>query len=203
MRQHPVPQNITGFEFKLIGFLTLRQFGYLAVAGVLDFILFSAKPPLLVILVFAGPISTLALALAFFRINDLPFEISLAAFLKLVTSPNVRVWHREPKVLGFLEPQFSIYLQHQQGQDEPKVVSDRSKLNNYLATTKNPRTKLMADMIEQRRLAQLHFTTLESEPQVFIPPQIDEAGSSEAKVVLPKLQRMVDIIQKSTVQEGV
>jgi hypothetical protein len=40
---HPIPRQITTFEFKLIGFLTLRQFIYLVIfipAGYLTFILF-------------------------------------------------------------------------------------------------------------------------------------------------------------------
>ncbi|EKD47460.1 MAG: hypothetical protein ACD_66C00049G0001, partial [uncultured bacterium] len=28
MEQHPVPQNVTGFQFKLIGDITLKQFAY-------------------------------------------------------------------------------------------------------------------------------------------------------------------------------
>src|SRR3989338_3504339 len=113
MQQHPIPQNITGFEFKLIGFLTLRQFGYLAAAAIADFILYSAKLPVFVIVAIGGPITLLALALAFLPVNNLPFERWLAAFIKTIYSPNTRVWHREPKIIGFLEPQFSVYLRQQ------------------------------------------------------------------------------------------
>lgn len=167
MQQHPVPQNITGFEFKLIGFLTLRQFGYLGVAAVVTFILYSAKVPFLVMVFIAGPIVLLALALAFLPINDLPFERWLAAFLKTVYSPNTRVWHREPKSIGFLEPQFSVYLHRQSEHIEPKVVKNRSTLDNYLKTHRKLTNKSLVDINEERRLAQLEFPPTEKEAQIF------------------------------------
>src|SRR3989344_257882 len=128
MQAHPVPQNITGFEFKLIGFLTIRQFGYLAAAAIFIFIIYSAKLPFFVVLLIGLPVGGFAVALAFVSLNNMPFERWIAAFFKTVYSPNVRVWHREPKDIGFLEPQFSIYLHRQSVAVEPKVVSDPTKL---------------------------------------------------------------------------
>jgi len=173
MQQHPVPQNITGFEFKLIGFLTLRQFGYLAAAAIFTFILYSAKIPIYVIVVLAGPLDLLALALAFLPVNGQPFERALAAFLKTVYSPNVRVWHREPKVLGFLEPQFSIYLKSQSNiAGEPRILSDRSKLNAYLQSHKLEKRKMLVDINEERRLQQLKFSPLKGEREIFVAPNL-------------------------------
>lgn len=180
MQQHPVPQNITGFEFKLIGFLTLRQFAYLAAAGIFTFILYSAKIPILVILVIAGPFDLLALALAFLPINGLPFERALAAFLKTIYSPSVRVWHREPKVLGFLEPQFSIYLQSQNNPADQRILSDRSKLNAYLKSHRLERNKSMVDVNEERRLGQLQFSALNQEKEVFVSPTLSDLSPDPA-----------------------
>ena len=45
MEQHPVPQNISGFQFRLIGDITLKQFGYLAGGIILGYI--ALKLPLL------------------------------------------------------------------------------------------------------------------------------------------------------------
>ncbi len=172
MQQHPVPQNITGFEFKLVGFLTLRQFGYLAAAGIFTFILYSAKIPIFVILVLAGPLDLLALALAFLPVNGLPFERALVAFLKTIYSPSVRVWHREPKVLGFLEPQFSRYLQSQNNPSEQRVLSDRTKINAYLKSHRIEKKKALVDINEERRLTQLQFAPLREEKEIFVAPSL-------------------------------
>lgn len=193
MQQHPVPQNITGFEFKLIGFLTLRQFGYLAAAAIFTFILYSAKIPIFVILVLAGPLDLLALALAFLPVNGQPFERAMAAFLKTIYSPNVRVWHREPKVLGFLEPQFSIYLQTQSNTvGEPRILSDRGKLNAYLKGHQIEAKKSLVDINEERRLKQLQFSPLKGEKEIFIAPKLADLSpnpSNNAVAAPVRLQR--------------
>ena len=44
MEQHPVPQNVTTFQFRLIGDMTIKQFGYLAGGAIVAFI--SYKLPL-------------------------------------------------------------------------------------------------------------------------------------------------------------
>lgn len=181
MQQHPVPQNITGFEFKLIGFLTLRQFGYIAAAGIWTFILYSAKVPFFVLLVLCGPLDVFALALAFLPINGQPFEHAFVAFLKTIYSPNVRVWHREAKILGFLEPQFSIYLQHQNQNEVPKVYSDRSKLNRYLNSHKKVVKKNLVDINEERRLSQLAFSPINAGKEIFVAPKLENLSSDPAE----------------------
>lgn len=201
MQQHPVPQNITGFEFKLIGFLTLRQFGYLAAAGIFTFILYSAKIPILVILVIAGPLDLLALALAFLPVNGQPFERAMAAFIKTIYSPNVRVWHREPKVLGFLEPQFSIYLQSQSNTSgEPRILSDRSKLNAYLKGHQVQRKQALVDINEDRRLKQLQFSPLKEGREVFVAPNLASLSSDPTKNIAAeplRLQRNDQVIEEA------
>lgn len=178
MQQHPVPQNITGFEFKLIGSLTLRQFGYVGGAGLLSFILYSAHLPFLVVLLIAGPIDLLALALAFFPYNDMPFERYVVAFIKTIYSPNVLVWHREAKTLGFLEPQFSIYLHQQNQLEAPRVLSDRTKLTKYLLEHKKTQTKSLVDINEDRRMQQLNFPLLKNEKEIFIAPNLTNIATN-------------------------
>lgn len=40
MDQHPIPQDVTGFQFKLIGTMTVKQFGYVASGVVAAVILY-------------------------------------------------------------------------------------------------------------------------------------------------------------------
>ena len=77
---HPIPQNVTSFEFKLVGDMTLRQFLYLAAgAGVayVTFLLFAASAPLLawpIIVVSAG----LIVLVGFFSGSSCDFIIFLS-----------------------------------------------------------------------------------------------------------------------------
>lgn len=156
MQAHPVPQNITGFEFKLIGFLTIRQFGYLAAAGIGSFVIYLLPLPFgiikfLLILI----LMPLGAALAFLPINDLPFDRWLVAFIRSVYAPTKRVWRKEPVVIGFLAPEFSVYLQHQKAPAQA-ARSDRAKIDSYLSSHQHGGPSSMLDIEEAKKLASLN-----------------------------------------------
>ena len=196
MQAHPVPQNITGFEFKLIGFLTVRQFGYLAAAAIFIFILYSSKLPFFVVFAIGAPLAAFAIALAFVSLNNMPFERWIAAFFHTVYSPNVRVWHREAKDIGFLEPQFSIYLHRQSVAVEPKVVSDPTKLKLYLQTHRKTKQKSLVDINEEQRLTALNLSPFEPEEQVFTTSAlVPKSPDVSARTI--GLQRMSEVVQET------
>ena len=113
---HPIPQNVTSFEFKLVGDMTLKQFLYLATgAGVayLTFILFAASAPLIawpIIVVSAG----LGLAFAFLPLADRPLDHWVKAYFKAVYSPTKRIWKKNGQPYSS-QPMFlqrlNLYLQ--------------------------------------------------------------------------------------------
>src|SRR3989344_5464091 len=107
MEPHPIPQNVTAFQFHLVGDMTLKQFLYL-LAGVgiayLVFVLFSGSFPII-----AWPItfisSILGVAFAFIPISDRPLDYWLGSFLKAVYSPTKKIWSKNGKKYSE-EPQF-------------------------------------------------------------------------------------------------
>ncbi len=116
MEPHPVPQNITSFQFKLIGDMTLKQFVYLAIGvgiAYLTFVFFGATLPAI-----AWPViiisSLLGVAFAFMPVGYRSLDHWLAAFLKAVYSPTKRSWKKNKKIYGS-EPLFnsrlSLYFQ--------------------------------------------------------------------------------------------
>lgn len=89
MESHPVPQNVTSFEFHLIGDMTLKQFGYLG-GGVgiayLVFIIIGSSFPYIawpIIFVSAGA----GVALAFLPIQEQPLDHWLGAFIAAIFKP--------------------------------------------------------------------------------------------------------------------
>ena len=167
MQQHTVPQDITGFQFKLIGFLTIKQFGYLAAAGVFSFIFFIAPLPGFLKIVTITPFALIGLALAFVPINGIPFDKWIVVFFKSVYSPSRRIWHKEPKELSFLSPAFSNYLKRPRAPQTPRV-SDRNRLDEYVASLRQKEKVPPLEAEERRRLSKLdfaatvpHFTDLE------------------------------------------
>ncbi|MCL4397923.1 hypothetical protein M1403_02760 [Patescibacteria group bacterium] len=102
MEQHAVPQDITGFKFKLVGDMTLKQFGELAGGTVIAYLFFASNwNPLLKwpgVLFFGF----LGFALAFLPIEERPLDIWIVNFLKAIYQPTLYVWKK-----GAVTPAFT------------------------------------------------------------------------------------------------
>ena len=105
MDQHPIPQDVTGFQFKLIGTMTVKQFGYVASGVVSAVILYylplhSAFGVLLkVILVPLFGIS--GVIVAFVPLEGRPIDVMTTNFVKALFSPNQYIYHRQGRRLSF------------------------------------------------------------------------------------------------------
>lgn len=103
MEQHPVPRNITGFQFRLIGDMTVRQFAYLLTGFVLGYLFIRLLPS-----IFAWPLGIFfalaGIAFAFIPIQERPLDRWLAAFIKSITSPTQYLWHKDTLHLLFYLP---------------------------------------------------------------------------------------------------
>lgn len=103
MDQHPIPRQITTFEFKLIGFLTLKQFIYLIVFLPFGYIVYQLFPIPLVNIVLACLVGGLGVFLAFVPINDRPADVWIRNFVKRLTSPTQYVYQKKDSPLYFLD----------------------------------------------------------------------------------------------------
>lgn len=92
--QHPVPQQISSYQFRLVGDMTLKQFFQLAAGAIVGLIIYSLplpnffKWPLIVLVVIAGA------AFAFLPIQDRPLEQWLIAFFRSIYAPTIFVWKK-------------------------------------------------------------------------------------------------------------
>lgn len=92
--EHPIPQNVTTFEFHLVGDMTLKQFGYLGGGAALAYLTYVIGFPLNpyistpLIAIFA----LLGVAFAFLPILDRPLDHWVGAFFKAVYSPTQGSW---------------------------------------------------------------------------------------------------------------
>lgn len=94
--QYKVPQNIDMAD-RIVGPLTLVQFLYLLVGGIIIYFLFNTIAPvnLTGFVALAIPIAFVCFALAFLKIQDQPFPRFVRAFFIYVGKPKMRVWHKE------------------------------------------------------------------------------------------------------------
>lgn len=94
MQQHAVPQNVTQYQFRLVGDMTLKQFLELAGGLVLAYLFYASnligiiKMPLAIMSVLLGA------ALAFFPIEERPLDQWITNFVKAIYQPTRFIWKK-------------------------------------------------------------------------------------------------------------
>lgn len=95
MEQHPVPQNVTTFQFRLIGDMTIKQFGYLAGGAILAYVSYKLPLPFF----FRWPLTFIfalgGVGFAFVPVEERPMDIWVMSFIKNIYSPTQFVWSHE------------------------------------------------------------------------------------------------------------
>lgn len=126
MESHAIPQQISSYQFRLVGDMTLKQFFQIAGGALISIIIYSLplmgiiKWPLVVIFTLLG------IALAFLPLEERPLERWIIAFFKSVYSPTIFSWTKT-------KDEFNYY------QDEATAPSEKivypggeAKLQEYL-----------------------------------------------------------------------
>ncbi len=128
MEQHPVPQQISSYQFRLVGDMTLKQFLQLA-GGCLVSLLFYASPlhPIIkwpAILFFA----LLGAALAFLPFQERSLEKWIIAFFRSVYSPTLYFWR------GSKKPPIFFREERPAPKEEIIIPHGEKAAETYLAT---------------------------------------------------------------------
>lgn len=95
MNQHPVPQNISSYEFKLVGDMTLKQFFQLAGGAVVSLIFYASSLPAIIKWPFILFFALLGAGLAFLPFEERPLSVWIIAFFKAVYSPTKYIWAQD------------------------------------------------------------------------------------------------------------
>jgi hypothetical protein len=95
MEQHPIPQDVTGYKFRLVGDMTLTQFLQLA-GGIVGGVIFYALP---LPFFFKYPLAILSVGLgvgmAFVPVQGRPMGQWILAFIKSIYSPTMYVCKKQ------------------------------------------------------------------------------------------------------------
>lgn len=137
MDQHPIPRQITTFEFKLIGFLTLRQFIYLIVFLPIGFVAYRIFPIPILNIIIGLLVSGIGAAFAFLPINERPLDVWIKNFYKRLTSPTQYFYQKSNRPLYFLNNLYFLADPH-------RVVShieSQEKLAAYLVKNRPPQNQ--------------------------------------------------------------
>lgn len=93
--RYQVPQFIE-VEDKIFGQLTLKQFLYVAGGAAIGFILWSALPSFLALLI-GLPVVSFFLALAFYQSNGRPFILTVESAIKYFFATKLYLWKKQEK----------------------------------------------------------------------------------------------------------
>ncbi len=92
--QYPVPQ-FTDVEDKIIGSLTIKQFGIVFGAGIVCFLMYSATKSIGVLLVFIVLLGLPAIILAFAKPFGRPLYTTIPYIVRFMFGPKVLVFHKD------------------------------------------------------------------------------------------------------------
>jgi hypothetical protein len=174
MEQHPVPQHIASYEFRLIGDMTLKQFAQLAAGAILGLFVYALPMPAIFkwpLIIFFG---FLGFAFGFLPVNERPLSVWLISFFKSVFAPTEFIWTKKPQEIEMFEPILSRPISK-----GTKFTTDRQTLNQYLATLPSANNKNQFDQQEESSLKEIsnlfqltHLTTtpLPSSPEPTFQP---------------------------------
>jgi len=93
-----VPQYIE-VEDKIFGPLTVKQFIYVVGSAGIVFVLYSFLPFFLAILL-GAPVVALGMALAFYKVNDRPFIVTLEAAFQYMGRRRLYVWKKQDRKIS-------------------------------------------------------------------------------------------------------
>lgn len=139
MENHPIPQDITGFQFKLIGDMTIKQFAFLVAGVILGWITFILPIFILIKLPFVLLFVGFGVAAAFVPIGGRPFDIMIANYFKALLNPTQYVYQKIGGHMWFPE-----FKKQQEALQTQQVSPDSTqRLKDFLKSLpQKPKNKL-------------------------------------------------------------
>jgi len=205
MEQHAVPQDITGFKFKLVGDMTLKQFGELAGGAIVAYLFYATAWPAFVKWPFVFLFGFLGFALAFLPIEERPLDVWLANFIKAIYKPTLFAWKKSVAAVEFTSvavtpPQPDVQLWPYPKEEEPKK-EEPEKPSEESAVPSQP---LSVEDLQKQRDEKLYGPTPEEkfkkmvkilEPVIPVPDNRPKATTVEDLARLRDTKKLADEAQ--------
>lgn len=128
MQYHRIPQNVTTYEGRIVGKFTARQFIYLAIGAIIDFILLGLTPvPASYRIVVGVIVSGIAAIFALVTYDGRSTDTWIVTFLRAVLRPTQRIWVKHETPPEFLMPGY-----HPPKPESGDRVRDPAELEGFL-----------------------------------------------------------------------
>ena len=155
MENHPIPQDITGFQFKLIGDMTIKQFAYIAGFVIFGWVVYSFPIYSFIRIPLALLIGSFGAALAFVPISGRPMDIMIANFIRALFNPTQFVYEKSGGAL-YAHVSKSKVKSQKSKVEEPEPIVDSKQ------TTKK----------EEDKREMVYFSSLSNYQNTFQKPQV-------------------------------
>lgn len=173
MEQHPIPQQISSYEFKLVGDMTLKQFlkaaGGIAIAFMISAskLIFFLKYPLMLVFGAGG------LLIAFVPFQDRPLETWIAAFLRSIYSPTIYTYKKTADD-NWLNLSPNKKIETTVVKEEAAVVKDKQKVEEFIGSLpsvkrieeeKEEAPKIVEEKIKPTNIEKIETTEIKLPPK--------------------------------------
>lgn len=98
MREHPVPQDITGYNFHIIGNMTIKQFAEVGAGVVLAVIIYVTNLPFIIKLPLMAIVAGLGAIAAFVPVEEQPVDHWIVVFFKTLYKPTKYFWRKKDNI---------------------------------------------------------------------------------------------------------
>lgn len=142
MENHPIPQDVTGFQFKLIGNMTVKQFAYLATGIIMAWVLLQL--PISIFIKFPlGLFSAIfGIGLTFFPISGRPVDAMIGSYIKALLRPTQFFYEKSGVQLYYPSSRASIPPAKQYINSNALPFRQKDKLKDYLESQASRKNKI-------------------------------------------------------------
>lgn len=168
MREHPIPQDITGYKFHLIGDMTLKQFGELALGVIVALLFYRTNLISIIKWPLVGLSAFLGFAMAFVPFEERPLDHWIITFFKVLYKPTKFYWRRTVSL-----PEAFTYQPTKSKQEQDVDVdlspARRQKIKEFLQSVNQPQLEQDEWDLKQNKQVQ---SILASFDQVDVPESV-------------------------------
>jgi hypothetical protein len=131
MREHPIPQDIVGYRFHIVGNMTIKQFAEIGTGAFIAFLLYKTNLFVPIKWTLMGVSFAVGSALAFVPFEERPLDHWFTTFIRVLYRPTKYFWKREAKV-----PEAFNFTPRDPGKKAPLEIdlspARRERIKEYL-----------------------------------------------------------------------
>lgn len=154
MKEHAIPQDITGYKFHIVGNMTLKQFAETAMGFVIAFFIYKTnlyEPIKWSLIMFFAPFGA---ALAFLPIEERPLDHWVVTFFTVLYKPTKFYWKKKSKI-----PEAFTYESNKETKlqvDEVDLTPQRrQRISEYMQSVKSVQEIDEEELYYQQRSSQI------------------------------------------------